>query len=215
MNITVFGSKGRMGTLLSERARQLGHCVYGIDKDQTADFSRPCDVVIDFSVPEALDDALDYCTQKGCPLVYAVTGLNEKQKELLRQHSERLPTVYRQNFGEAFEAFKKCVVQTAELLPDWDCVIYEAHKKNKKDRPSGTALVIQSAIESKLHCMGINKKIEVLSARLGEMSGMHSVIFAKGSESVTMQYRTENSTAFASGALRCAVQLVQTANSNG
>lgn len=206
MNITLFGANGRMGKVFREIAG--AHNILAIDKDSEIDYSADCDVVVDFSTADALEEVLEYCKAKQCPLVHAVTGLQPHQMERLIEHGKTLPVVHKQNFGQGFDSFCACVRQVASTLPTWDCVIVETHKRNKLDKPSGTALEIKKQIEDTLERNGYPRRIEVLSQRLGQLSGTHSVTFAHEGESITLRYQTENPSAFAEGALDCAILLV-------
>lgn len=206
MNITLFGADGRMGRIFREIAEE--HNILAVDKGSIIDYSMDCDVAVDFSVPEALDQVLHYCKVKKCPLVHAVTGLDSYQMAKLIEHSKTLPVVHKQNFGQGYESFCSCLRQIATVLPTWDCVILETHKRNKRDKPSGTALEIKKQIENTLALSGHGRPIEVLSQRLGQLSGTHAVTFAHEGESITLKYQTENPSAFAEGALGCAVLLL-------
>ena len=53
------------------------------------------DAVIDFSVPDGAERAVQLCSEKGIPLVMATTGLSDAQEAQIRKLSETVPVVWR------------------------------------------------------------------------------------------------------------------------
>ncbi|MCA9179835.1 MAG: 4-hydroxy-tetrahydrodipicolinate reductase, partial [Planctomycetales bacterium] len=60
----------------------------------SSDWPERIDVVIDFSLPEAVPTALDHCTSSGWPLVIATTGLDDGQKQQIFEASRTIPIVW-------------------------------------------------------------------------------------------------------------------------
>ena len=59
---------------------------YGqLDVPLSAELTSDVAVIIDFSVPAALQGIVELCRTKSIPLVVATTGLDEGQQELLKQ----------------------------------------------------------------------------------------------------------------------------------
>ena len=83
------------------------------------------------------------------------------------------------------------------------CQIIEIHHTNKKDSPSGTAIEIQSFIEN-LPGSKIDSPIEVQSQRIGDMFGIHRIIFKNADGVTTFQHIANSRNVFARGALQAA-----------
>ncbi len=81
-----------------------------------------------------------------------------------------------------------------------DIEVEEIHHRFKKDKPSGTALMIKNAL---------NKDINISSLRLGNVVGEHSVYFGGLGESLRITHSATSRRTFAEGVLK-AVEFVQT-----
>jgi len=168
IKVGVFGASGRVGRLILDDLKgdeaislatvytRRGDLEFSIDPSVlvTSDlktFLHACDIVIDFSLPEAtqalLETALE-ATPK--PLVIATTGLSEHQMNLMKSASEEMPILYATNMSLGVALLNNLVKQAAKTLEGFDIEIVEMHHRHKKDAPSGTALTLaQSAAEGR------------------------------------------------------------------
>jgi 4-hydroxy-tetrahydrodipicolinate reductase len=83
------------------------------------------------------------------------------------------------------------------------CTIIEIHHTNKKDSPSGTAIEIQSFLEN-LPESSIVRPIDVQSHRIGNIFGIHRIIFENAEGITTFQHIANSRNIFARGALQAA-----------
>ena len=83
------------------------------------------------------------------------------------------------------------------------CKIIEIHHTNKKDSPSGTAIEIQSFLEN-LPGSKIDGPIDVHSYRIGNIFGVHRIIFENAEGITTFQHIANSRNVFARGALKAA-----------
>ena len=58
-----------------------------------------------------------------------------------------VPAVISSNFSVGVNIFWQLVRESAKLLKDYDIEVIEAHHRNKKDAPSGTAKTILQIID--------------------------------------------------------------------
>lgn len=191
------------------------------------------DVLIDFSSVRGLDERLEYAASKGIPFVLAVTGLTQKQKELLRDISQRIPVFYASNFSIAANALRLLSASARRLLKEEFSVdIFEKHHAEKKDSPSGTAISIaeemeraasekssaervfyaSSAIESNVADAPTKKnalplKERIVSVRAGTLIGEHEAFFCGDGETLSLTHRAYDRDVFARGALKAALFL--------
>ena len=99
-------------------------------------FLNSCDVVIDFSLPDACELLLETAMNTSKPLVIGTTGLNVHQLNLLKDASEKMPVLYATNMSLGVALLNKLVYQASAALEGFDIEIVEMHHKHKKDAPS-------------------------------------------------------------------------------
>ncbi|MBQ9706594.1 MAG: 4-hydroxy-tetrahydrodipicolinate reductase [Clostridia bacterium] len=197
MNIAVFGAKGRVGSRVVALAKSKNHNVMSIDKGWVENHLDSIDVVVDFSLPSALEDVVGLCLQHHCPLVSGVTGYNAQQLKVLEGLSKQVKVVHKSNFSIGIDMLKKIVSLLADNLQNWDCTIVETHRKGKKDAPSGTAVDLATTVsQNKSFCT-----VDVHSIRSGDCLGRHEIIFGTSGETITLTHTATSIDIFAKGAL--------------
>lgn len=167
------------------------------------------DVFIDFSGPEALAEHLKLCSERKQSMVIGVTGLNEAHKAQLIKASKIIPIVYSPNMSIGINVTFKLLQVAAEALNENVGVsIHEIHRLNKKDAPSGTALVMSEIIANAWGKDLPIPEINMASSRVGDIRGEHTVLFALEDERLEIIHRAENRMSFARGAIRAAKWVV-------
>ena len=181
------------------------------------------DVWIDFTLPEGLMDALNYCVSNNIPMVIGTTGLSEAQKQAITQAGSTIPIVFAPNMSVGVNLCLSILQTAAKTLgEDYDIEIVEAHHKNKVDAPSGTALRMGEVIAESI---GVNLEdkaeytrhgnigarkpgtIGFQTVRAGDIVGEHTVTFAGIGERVEIAHRATSRLTFARGAVRAATWL--------
>ncbi|MDD4504330.1 MAG: 4-hydroxy-tetrahydrodipicolinate reductase [Clostridiaceae bacterium] len=176
------------------------------------------DVVLDFSNSEMLPEAIEYCVNNLTALVVGTTGLSEKNYEMLRQASASIPVFVSSNMSIGISVLMNLASKATSALGDeYDIEILEKHHNEKKDAPSGTALMIANELKSQ-----INNSIEFIydrsklkekrkpneigisSIRGGTIPGEHTVIFAGKDEIIEITHSALSRDIFGRGALRAA-----------
>lgn len=243
INIGIMGASGRMGRMLLQatldnpKANLKGAFVrrvssligvdvgefIGTDKQgielSTLDISG-LDALIDFSLPEALDEVLSECINNKTALVMGVTGLNDSQEAKLKQASQFIPIVYAGNFSTGVNLSLNLLATTAKVLGmDADVEIIEHHHKHKIDAPSGTALMMANAVANARNQSlktalvhgrtGASKRqageIGMHAIRGGEIVGEHTVEFITNGEIIQITHKAMSRMTFAAGAVRAAI----------
>ncbi len=231
----VFGASGRVGRLLLEDLRlEEGislSCVYirneldfSIDPsvlvtNDMATFLKACDVVIDFSLPDATQSMLESALEYPTPLIIGTTGLDTHQVNLLRDASESMPILYATNMSLGVAMMNKLVHMASKTLEGFDIEIVEQHHRHKKDAPSGTALTLaESAARGrdldldKVRISGRNgnigertkDEIAVMALRGGDIVGRHTVGFYNDGEFIELNHTATSRNTFSKGAIRAA-----------
>ncbi len=224
MNIIINGAKGRMGRIVDAAAAAGGHSVVarvdfgyaGGEGLRTLDeYQGPADVVIDFSNHAATAQVVDYCTKRGLPVVVATTGQTEEELALIDGAAKAVPVFLSANMSLGVALLADLAKKAAAVFPDADIEIIEKHHNQKLDVPSGTALLLARRIKEARpeaefvigrHENGKRTKAEIgiHSLRLGNEVGVHEIIIATGSETITLKHEAENRSLFAQGALAAA-----------
>lgn len=224
IGIGIIGVRGRMGqTLVAALENWPGACLAGgIDKGAVAD-ALDCDVLIDFSSPEALADTLAAAIAKRCPIVIGATGLNEAHHAAIDAAAQLIPVLQSANMSLGVTLLVRLVAQAAETLgADWDIEILEMHHRHKLDAPSGTALLLGTAaaagrgVDLATHKVSLRDgetgprregTIGFATLRGGSVPGDHSVIFATDDERLELSHKAQSRAIFARGAIRAALWL--------
>ena len=154
------------------------------------------DVLIDFSLPTALDRVVALCTSRGAGLVCGTTGLSAEQMSMLSDASLKIPVLWSANFSLGIAVLKALVQHAAASLPQWDIDIIEQHHTRKLDAPSGTALALGDSA-----AVGSARMAHFHSLRAGDIVGEHSVQFSGVGERLELIHRATDRDVFAHGAL--------------
>jgi len=221
IRIGVAGALGRMGRAVAEVVDARDDC------EVSALFDRPesagqrlgervlvtpgeavavCDVIIDFTSPEASVTLTRACmTRDGPALVIAVVRSG--------------------NFSLGVNLLLGLVEQAARTLraADWDIEVFEAHHRRKVDAPSGTARMLgEAAARGRgISLAGASERgrdgvtgprgpgaIGFSVMRAGGIVGEHAVVLAAEDEILTLSHSARNRSLFARGAVEAAVWAV-------
>ena len=181
-----------------------------------------CDVVIDFSRPEATAANLGACRTATKPLLIGTTGLPRELDSDFIEAARNIPVLVAANTSIGASLLTELVRACARALPpEFDIEIVEAHHRQKKDAPSGTALALgRAAAEARgreLSDVAVtNRAAGALRAegdigfsviRGGDIIGEHTVLFTGAGEQLTLSHRATDRAIFARGALRAAAWL--------
>jgi 4-hydroxy-tetrahydrodipicolinate reductase len=181
----------------------------------TEDPPESAGVLIEFTTPEATVAHLSY----GKPHVIGTTGLSEAQVSKVEKTTRSVPIVLAPNMSVGVNLLRDVVRElSAKLGEGYDIEVVEAHHRNKKDAPSGTALFLaRAAAEGRGKDLdevavygreGLSPRREgeigIHALRGGAVVGEHRLVFYSGGEEVEITHRALSRRTFADGALRAA-----------
>lgn len=235
LNIVLSGANGRMGQVLQEMIAEEADLtvVAGIDRNTgTADFpiyqsiselKEPADVVIDFSHYTAVPELLDYCAEKKLPIVVATTGLDDTAKAKITEASQKTAVFFSANMSLGINLLAKAIKAiSAPLEEQFNIEIIEKHHNQKKDAPSGTALLLADAVndsvkEPKTYIYGRHgndlenplSELGIHAVRGGTIPGEHTVLYAGPDEIIELKHTALSRNIFANGALKAAKYISQ------
>lgn len=209
IDVVIAGITGRMGKELqliaqSESVQVLGGLSRSNPslKTMIAAIARP-QAVIDFSLPGATTALLQECRDLKIPLVSGVTGYSPEQLAELKAAAREIPVLHSSNMSLGIQMLAKAL-EALKGADGFDLVIEEVHHRHKKDRPSGTALLLRDELRERTG----REPAEIVSLRGGGVIGDHRVMAMSESEVLTFQHTALNRTVFARGACRAARWLV-------
>ena len=173
------------------------------------------DVLIDFTIAGAAVGYVQMAARNNVALVVGTTGITADQRaEMDKAIHGHVPAVISSNFSIGVSIFLQLVRESAKLLKDYDIEVLEAHHRNKKDAPSGTAKTILQILDEEAGTRqkmygreGITERkneIGVHVIRGGDIVGDHKVMFSKNFETIEISHRAYDRSVFASGALLAA-----------
>ena len=240
IKVGVFGASGRVGRLILDDLKldddislstvftRDGDLDFSIDPpvlvtNDLKTFLNACNIVIDFSLPDATQALLEVAMDTPRPLVIATTGLSEHQANLMKSASEKMPILYATNMSLGVALLNNLVKKASETLEGFDIEIVEMHHRHKKDAPSGTALTLaEHAAEGRgqtlndVRISGRNgnigertkDEISVMALRGGDIVGRNTVGFYNDGEFIELNHTATSRNTFSKGAIRAAKWLV-------
>ncbi len=235
----ILGATGRMGSHLiknvieDEKLELSAVHVYDELKQELpegvlvtnsiSELIKVCDVVIDFSAPQATQELCEEAIKEPTALVIATTGLSNHQQNLIKTASENMPVLYASNMSVGIALLKQLVEQVSATLKDFDIEIVEMHHRHKVDAPSGTALTL-AEFAAKGRGLDLEKvrvsgrdgqigartkdEIAVMALRGGDIVGRHRVGFYNDGEFIELTHTATSRETFSKGAIRAGKWLV-------
>jgi 4-hydroxy-tetrahydrodipicolinate reductase len=203
---------GKMGREVEGLARERGiEVVARLDVDEIADRTAAAaalmraEVAVEFTTPDAAIDNIELCLEAGCPVVVGTTGWYDRLDAVRARVAETAGALlYAPNFSVGVALLKALSERAGELLTGldgFDVHITDTHHAAKKDAPSGTALLLKSALDRAGH------DVPVTSIRTGSVPGRHEVCIDGAYEQVLLVHEARSRRVFADGALRAALWL--------
>lgn len=231
VNIFLNGCCGRMGRAIGEMCSHsdefnivggsdvtdcdtLGFPVYLNPSDCTDDF----DVIIDFSNAMGVPTILQYAITRKKPFICCTTALSDDTVASILKASETIAVFKSANMSLGVNVMIELIKQASRTLyPDYDIEILEAHHNRKVDAPSGTAMMLASAVQQEvpeqleyvydrhsLNAPRSKNEIGISSIRGGNIVGEHSIYFISDEETITISHSAKSREVFAKGALKAA-----------
>jgi 4-hydroxy-tetrahydrodipicolinate reductase len=248
--VAVTGVSGRMGALLVKMVRAAPDLVLAggtdhprstalgqdvglvaqaeatglVTRGSLAEVLDGCDVVIDFTTPEATLEHAALCARAHKALVVGTTGLSVEAKASLLEAARHVPMVVAPNMSVGVNLMIEVAAQLAfRLGEDFDVEVLEAHHRHKKDAPSGTAVRLAEELvkalgrtpgdvrTSRVGQVGARprQEIGVSALRGGDVVGEHTVFYFGDGERVELTHRATSREHFGRGALRAARWVVR------
>tara|TARA_X000001036_G_scaffold377764_1_gene367752 strand:- start:221 stop:997 length:777 start_codon:yes stop_codon:yes gene_type:complete len=239
INLAITGCMGRMGQQLIKTTkanknfklvsltenRRIDKKILGITPNlNTENAFKKANVIIDFTVPKCTMEVLKIAAKLKKKVVIGTTGFNKKEENMIKKYSKKISILKAGNMSLGVNLLMYLTeIASKSLNNNFLTKVFEVHHRNKKDYPSGTALMLGKGIAvgknkdfNKL--MGkkylnkkyfpYGKKINFNSLRKGSIIGKHEVSFSSGKEIVSLNHLAFDRALFSEGALTAAKWII-------
>jgi 4-hydroxy-tetrahydrodipicolinate reductase len=193
VKICLYGTGGKVGSVLGPALREAGHEVV----DGRADGPDGCDAAVDFTRPEAVLANAAACLAAGVPVVVGTSGFDHETLDRAARGAG-VPCFYAPNFAVGALLMMRFAEEAARSFPR--AAIVELHAETKLDAPSGTA---------KATAARMGGEVPIHSVRLPGLVAHQEVILGGRGETLTIRHDTTSRDAFVPGVLK-ALEAVRT-----
>ncbi|MES2303895.1 MAG: dihydrodipicolinate reductase C-terminal domain-containing protein [Gemmatimonadota bacterium] len=186
-----------VGTILGAAQNAAGS---GITSERFGD----CNVVFEFTVPDAAPVNLKALQAIGATVVCGTTGW-DAEREAVELHWSKGPggLLIASNFALGVQLFlraAKALALAAASRPEFDGFLHERHHAAKVDSPSGTGLQLQRTVRA----ADPGRVWPITSVRAGSIPGDHELVLDGPFEAITLRHSARDRRVFAAGALTAA-----------
>ena len=238
-NLAITGCMGRMGQQLIKTSktnknfnlvsltenRIINKKIMGIKPNlNTENAFKKANVIIDFTVPKCTLEVLKIASKLKKRVVIGTTGFTKKEENIIKKYSRKIPILKAGNMSLGVNLLMYLTeIASKSLNNNFLSKVFEVHHRNKKDHPSGTALMLGKGI-----AVGKNKdfykligkrylnkksfpygkKINFNSLRKGSVVGKQEVSFSSGKEIVSLNHEAFDRALFSEGALTAAIWII-------
>ncbi len=216
---------GKMGREIERVLTGRGHEVaLVIDVDNAGDLNASkmagVDVAIEFTTPDTALGNIKRCLEIGVPVVCGTTAWTAHLPEVEALCRERGGAFfYASNYSIGVNVVFELNRRLAEMMnrfAEYDVTVEEVHHTQKKDAPSGTAIVladgIVDALDRKVRWVGATTtdpgELEVVSVRRSVAPGTHTVTYESPVDTLTLTHNIKSRAGLAAGAVAAAEFLV-------
>ncbi|MCY3975458.1 MAG: 4-hydroxy-tetrahydrodipicolinate reductase [Simkaniaceae bacterium] len=161
------------------------------------------DVCMEFTEPASAVDNISRLARMKKEIVIGTTGWDDRVDTVRRiVEEEGTGAVYGSNFSIGIHLFCACMSYVSRLMDrfeEYDPAGIDLHHKDKKDAPSGTALMIADIVRANMKRVD---SVPFTSVREGDVAGTHTVRFDSPRDTLSLSHQAKNREGFAVGALQ-------------
>jgi len=212
---------GKMGKEIEKILLERGHSaplIFDVDNldELTPENLKRCDVVIEFTTPDAAVKNYLACFEAGVPVVSGTTGWLNSRELVLEKCREKNGTFFHTtNFSIGVNLFFELNRKLAEIMsdhPGYALSMKEVHHTQKLDAPSGTAITLAEDLismipEKKSWRNDLNtsaEEIGILSERIENVPGIHTINWESAVDTIQITHISKSRKGMALGAVMAA-----------
>tara|TARA_X000000368_G_scaffold416502_1_gene410578 strand:+ start:2170 stop:2946 length:777 start_codon:yes stop_codon:yes gene_type:complete len=235
INLSITGCLGRMGRQIIRSTKNIkGFKIVSITENEITNKKigglkpqlnsknafKDTSVIIDFTVPKCTLEVLKIASKLKKKVIIGTTGFSMKEEKLIKKYSKKIPILKAGNMSLGVNLLVYLTeIASKSLGKTFLSKVFEVHHKNKKDHPSGTALMLGKGIALGKNkdfrkiigkkffnkkSFPFSKKVNFNSLRKGGVIGEHEVKFSSGKEIVTLNHESFDRALYSEGALTAA-----------
>lgn len=222
--VGVLGAKGRVGTAIVAAVEADENLTLAAALDHGDDLQALVDngaeVIVDFTVPDAVMANVEFCVKNGIHCVIGTTGWTEERYNQVREWLKDSPetgVLVAPNFAISAVLTMKFAEMAAPFFESAEVI--ELHHPNKKDAPSGTAVHTAEGIARSRKEAGMGAQpdateqtlegargadvdgIPVHAVRMTGMVAHEQVIFGTRGQSLTIKQDSYDRESFVPGVI--------------
>jgi len=186
LHICIIGGTGKLGRKIADLCPN--HSIISSKTETKGHFDRSIDLFIDVSAADVITPLLPFIIDAKKPLVIGSTGHSDQTIKTLKESSKKIPLLIASNFSKGLFFLKKMLTS----IPLTPSAIIDTHHIHKKDSPSGTAKELSLLYK---------EPPTIISHRLDEAIGTHSMIFTFPFEEIEIKHTAHSRELFAQGAI--------------
>lgn len=222
--VGVLGAHGRVGTAIVAAVEADENLTLAATLDHGDDLQKLVDngveVVVDFTVPDAVMDNVEFCVKNGIHAVVGTTGWTAERYDTVRgwlKESPNTGVLVAPNFAISAVLTMKLAEIAAPFFESAEVI--ELHHPNKKDAPSGTAVHTAEGIAKARQQAGMENQpdateqsldgargadvdgVPVHAVRMTGMVAHEQVIFGTRGQTLTIKQDSYDRESFVPGVL--------------
>ena len=189
----------KLSVLLEGQARpDTPALIHNIPVNFNNEALKGCNVLIEFTTPEATIKNLKACVKHKVNMVIGTTGLDKKQIAEIKKASSKIAIVFSSNMSVGVNLVFSLIARTAKVTgKNYAMRLIETHHVHKKDAPSGTAKTMAEIAEA-----SAKSKVKTIdSIREGEVIGDHTITFESDVDLIAIRHNAKTRDIFAEGSL--------------
>lgn len=222
IRVGVLGAQGRMGSAVCEAVRldPDTELVAQLDVGDSLELLtiNRCQVVVDFTSPEAVMDNIAFCVKNGIAVVVGTSGITPERVaniELWTAQRTQSHVLVAPNFSIGAVLMIRFAAQAARYFESVE--IIEMHHPQKVDAPSGTAIFTAEKIAQARHALPLSpdattqdshnargaklEGINIHSVRLSGLIARQEVLLGGPGESLSIRHDSLTRESFMPGVL--------------
>lgn len=230
MKIALLGF-GKMGKAVEEIALAKEHSiVLKVNSENANTFSlqelKQADVAIEFSTPKTVLKNISKCFSANIPIIVGTTGWYKNLKKVKQDClAKNQSLLWASNFSIGVNIFFELNKKLSQLMntqQQYDVSIEEIHHKEKKDAPSGTAIILANQILENLKrkkqwknissLQTTNHKLQtdllILSRREENITGTHTIKYESAVDNIELKHKAHSRKGFGEGAVMAAEWII-------
>jgi 4-hydroxy-tetrahydrodipicolinate reductase len=179
VRIVLNGRGGKVGSVLAPALEEAGHELVELED---------AEAMVDFTVPEAVEENVRAALERGVPSVVGTTGWDPSAYDGLARERD-VALFYAPNFAIGAVLMMRYAEEAARHLPRAEIV--ELHNEAKKDAPSGTAKATAERVGG----------AEIHSVRLPGLVAHQEVLLGGDGQLLTIRHDAFSREAYVPGVL--------------